>query len=79
MRPPGPRASTPGKYRLTLGWRLVRVWSADWWIDRKNALDRLDAALAGELQAFRTRVAAETESAGMAGRDRPALIDTSPL
>lgn len=28
-----------------LGWSLARVWSTDWWIDSKGALDRLDAAL----------------------------------
>ncbi len=28
-----------------LGWDLVRVWSTDWWIDRRAALDRLEEAL----------------------------------
>jgi len=28
-----------------LGWRLVRVWSTEWWIDRRSALDQLDQDL----------------------------------
>lgn len=28
-----------------LGWKLVRVWSTDWWTDRANASDKLHAAL----------------------------------
>ena len=33
-----------------LGWRLVRVWSTDWWHDAAGALDRLDAALRARLE-----------------------------
>lgn len=43
----------------SLGWSLLRVWSTDWWIDARGALDRLDAALKEELEAFRQRKAAE--------------------
>jgi ATP-dependent exoDNAse (exonuclease V) alpha subunit len=28
-----------------LGWKLVRVWSTQWWIDRSEALERLHVAL----------------------------------
>ena len=28
-----------------LGWRLVRVWSTDWWIDRRGALQQLHGSL----------------------------------
>lgn len=28
-----------------LGWELVRVWSTDWWIDRRVALQQLDTRL----------------------------------
>jgi very-short-patch-repair endonuclease len=28
-----------------LGWRLLRVWSTDWWIDRRAALQQLHARL----------------------------------
>lgn len=36
-----------------LGWRLVRVWSTEWWIDPVGALARLDAKLRVELEARR--------------------------
>jgi len=41
-----------------LGWALLRVWSTDWWVDARGALDRLDMALKGELETFRLREAA---------------------
>ncbi len=44
-----------------LGWSLVRVWSTDWWIDRRSALDRLVSALEGELEASRLRLQAKAE------------------
>jgi hypothetical protein len=28
-----------------LGWRLVRLWSTDWWVDKAGATERLHAAL----------------------------------
>lgn len=28
-----------------LGWKLVRVWSTDWWVDPAGALDSLDSQL----------------------------------
>jgi len=28
-----------------LGWKLVRLWSTEWWIDKSGALDRLHASL----------------------------------
>jgi len=37
-----------------LGWRLVRVWSTDWWHDASSALDRLDAALCALLEDARS-------------------------
>jgi len=52
-----------------LGWRLVRVWSTDWWHDAPSALDRLDAALRTLLDEARTaraeREAATPLSAGV--------------
>ena len=32
------------------GWRLVRVWSPDWWRDPEGVADRLDARLRGLLE-----------------------------
>lgn len=46
-----------------LGWTLLRVWSTDWWIDRRGALDRLDAAIRSELE--RARIA-DAEKAAQA-------------
>lgn len=43
----------------SLGWDLVRVWSTDWWIDQRGALDRLDRLLRERLEAFRAKMAAE--------------------
>ena len=40
-----------------LGWRLARVWSTDWWIDARGALDRLDATIAAALAASREAAA----------------------
>lgn len=36
-----------------LGWKLARVWSTDWWIDRQRAADRLHLALVERLEADR--------------------------
>ena len=36
-----------------LGWRLVRLWSTDWFVDRDTALDRLDQALTRILEESR--------------------------
>jgi very-short-patch-repair endonuclease len=46
-----------------LGWRILRVWSTDWWMDREGALARLDgqlqAALAEEERLAQERLAEE--------------------
>ena len=53
-----------------LGWEIERVWSTDWFMRRDEALDRLDEALRGLLEASReagraeaARKAAEQEEA----------------
>ena len=28
-----------------LGWKILRIWSTDWWIDKAGALEKLDGAL----------------------------------
>lgn len=38
-----------------LGWKLLRVWSTDWWHDAAAALDRLDASLRTLLEKERAR------------------------
>jgi very-short-patch-repair endonuclease len=46
-----------------LGWRLVRVWSTDWWVDKAGALGRLHRELTDILQESRERHKAEEEAA----------------
>ena len=41
----------------SLGWELVRVWSTDWWVDARGALDRLDGALQALLEQARAKKA----------------------
>jgi very-short-patch-repair endonuclease len=41
-----------------LGWKLLRVWSTDWWIDKEGALERLHAAIEAVLQISRTTASA---------------------
>ncbi|MEB0031356.1 DUF3320 domain-containing protein [Undibacterium sp. RTI2.1] len=36
-----------------LGWKLLRVWSTDWWIDKDGALERLHASINAQLQVSR--------------------------
>ncbi|RAP57103.1 DUF3320 domain-containing protein [Oleiagrimonas sp. MCCC 1A03011] len=45
-----------------LGWRLVRVWSTEWWVNREGALARLHEAISAELDNQRA-MAAELERA----------------
>lgn len=40
-----------------LGWRLLRVWSTEWWVDREGALDRLDQAVRTILEESRDKAA----------------------
>lgn len=39
-----------------LNWKLVRIWSTEWWIDKRGALDRLDQALRALLEASREEI-----------------------
>lgn len=36
-----------------LGWKLLRVWSTDWWIDKDGALERLHMAINAQLEVSR--------------------------
>lgn len=38
----------------SLGWRLVRVWSTEWWVDREGALERLHQSIRAVLEESRT-------------------------
>ncbi len=41
-----------------LGWKLLRLWSTEWWIDKEGALDRLDTAINRLLEESRAAEAA---------------------
>lgn len=48
-----------------LGWKLLRIWSTDWWIDKQRAADRLhtliEERLTSDRQAFEERTAADLQ------------------
>jgi hypothetical protein len=56
-----------------LGWRLVRVWSTDWWHDAPGALDRLDAALRARLEESRALQAARDAARAVTAPEAPVL------
>lgn len=45
-----------------LGWKLVRVWSTDWWSNSERELDKLDRAIRGALDSY-VRDLCQTEGA----------------
>jgi very-short-patch-repair endonuclease len=56
-----------------LGWKLVRVWSTEWWIDRAGALERLHKAIEVYLEA--SRLADEQQRAlRQASSTQPAVV-----
>lgn len=44
-----------------LNWNLVRIWSTEWWVDKRGALDRLDRALHDLLEESRKEAEKEFE------------------
>jgi len=44
-----------------LGWKMLRVWSTDWWFDTTGCADRLHASLENLLEQSRNRVAQESQ------------------
>lgn len=45
-----------------LGWKLLRLWSTEWWIDKEGALDRLDGAIQSLLEQSRALQNQTTEA-----------------
>ena len=39
-----------------LGWKLLRVWSTDWWVDKAGATEKLHAGISRLLEADRARL-----------------------
>jgi very-short-patch-repair endonuclease len=44
-----------------LGWEICRVWSTDWWVDKRGTLERLDQQLQLLLKASRAKRERESE------------------
>ncbi len=42
-----------------LGWKLLRLWSTEWWVDKHGALQRMHAAIGSLLDESRARAADE--------------------
>lgn len=45
-----------------LGWKLLRLWSTEWWVDKEGALERLDIAINGLLEKSRSDEAVIVET-----------------
>lgn len=65
-----------------LGWRLVRVWSTEWWVNREGALARLHEAICSELEVQRAKTAEldrvkEIEAAAAAKADEAEALAIS--
>lgn len=58
-----------------LGWEILRIWSTDWWIDRRDALERVHARLKEALEADRRRVAEERERAAEEEKRRAEILE----
>lgn len=58
-----------------LGWKLVRVWSTEWWVDRLGALERLHGEITALLHASRAlKTAARTNE-----QEAPTEAPSGPL
>lgn len=47
-----------------LGWRIVRIWSTDFWVDKRAAIERVDGWLRTRLEADRTSIQRPNGSVG---------------
>ncbi|WP_455812762.1 DUF3320 domain-containing protein [Pseudomonas graminis] len=50
-----------------LGWKLLRLWSTEWWVDKEGALEKLDIAINVLLEESRAAEAAIAETQVEAG------------
>lgn len=65
-----------------LGWRLIRVWSTDWWTDPDRELEKLDLAIRSAIEATKEAEAETPEfedEADRAAAPAPPSEATSPL
>lgn len=72
-----------------LGWEIVRIWSADWWVDREGTLEKVHVELERLLEASRQRrkkarereaaQAAAQEAIARAQADTAATVETTAM
>lgn len=60
----------------SLGWEILRIWSTDWWIDRRDALERIDTRLKNVLEADRKRVTEKRERAAEEEKRRAEILES---
>jgi very-short-patch-repair endonuclease len=61
-----------------LGWRILRIWSTDWWTNAAREADRLHTALQAALDGARTaRAAAPGEPIVIVDDDAPGALATA--
>jgi very-short-patch-repair endonuclease len=53
----------------TLGWKLLRIWSTDWWVDKAGATEKLHAAISALLEADRARRGPDDDEVELAAAD----------
>jgi len=44
-----------------LGWEVLRIWSTEWWVDSKTALERIDTQLNELLEQYRAGIISKAE------------------
>ena len=57
-----------------LGWKLLRQWSTEWWIDKEGALERLDFAINHLLEVSRAEEAVRVSEAEAAVRAEEEIL-----
>ena len=55
-----------------LGWEVLRIWSTDWWMDSKTAVERIDSQLNALLDEYRSKVEVKEK---IEPEDEPAVLD----
>lgn len=60
-----------------LGWKLLRVWSTEWWVDKEGALKRLHAGIEALLQEARARAQEEAEAEALRLAEAAAAIEAA--
>lgn len=61
-----------------LGWKLLRLWSTEWWVDKQGALNRLHAAIETLLDESRAEAAMQKEMKVSAKVENPIMAEAAP-